>query len=254
MIMASPSGGLPERITGTSMVMIGCCTKRPTRTLEILTSPVRHCLALQFDRVWISQRQRLFRRPCDVDELLSVLVHQQDPAAGQARPRAFGLAAELHEIVRHQRRGGRQDAADRYLLAQKCVNGAYQCASGIDDRFALILAFVLGELPDDARGQQQERQRHRKRDQHQAVADAPASGLPNQDTPLAVARRRDEAFARERLAPSVAVAGVDLVHHPQIGGPVGRAAAGVMLLVLRSRCFRRSAREFRGARCRSLPS
>ena len=112
--------------------------------------------------------------PGQVDELLPALVRQHDPAAGQAGRRALGLLAERREIVRLQGRRRRQHLRHRDLLAQHRVDRVHQRAGGKQDGFAPGLTLVVGELPDDARGQQHERQRHREREQHQAVADAPA--------------------------------------------------------------------------------
>ena len=108
MIMASPSGGLPGRSTGTSMVMIGALHETADADVGNLHLAGLAAPALQLDRRWIAQRQRLAGRPREIDELLAVLVGQHDPAAGQAGLRALGLLAELGEIVGLQRRRRRQ--------------------------------------------------------------------------------------------------------------------------------------------------
>ena len=73
-----------------------------------------------------------------------------------------------------KRRRGRQHLRHRDLLAQDRVDRVHQRAGREQDGFAPGLALVVGELPDDPGSQQHERQRHREREQHQAMADTPA--------------------------------------------------------------------------------
>ena len=120
-------------------------------------------------------RQRHRRRALQIDELLAVLVAQHDPAAatgpGAARSASWRKAARSSAL---QGRRGRQHLRHRDLLAEDRIDRVHQRAGREQDGFAAGLALVVGELPDDARGQQHERQRHREREQHQAVADTPA--------------------------------------------------------------------------------
>ena len=110
----------------------------------------------------------------EIDELLAALVAEHDPSAAKPFRGALGLLAECGHVVRLQRGRGRQHLADGDLLAQDRVDRIHQRARREQDRLAPGLALVVGELPDDARGQQHERQRHRECQQQQAVTDAPA--------------------------------------------------------------------------------
>ena len=129
-------------------------------------------LHLRGDRIALGQ---LFGgRPIEIEDLLGVLVGDHDPAAGQAGHRAFRLQPEGGEVVRQQGGGVGEQPCDRQLLAEQGIDRIHQGAGGKQDRLAPGFALVVGKVPDDTGGQQQERHRGRERDQHQTTANAPA--------------------------------------------------------------------------------
>ena len=125
------------------------------------------CAAAERGGYFVALRQRLVERTNQIDKLLAVLAAQDDPSIGQPRPGPFGFAAERLEVVVLKGRGRRKRLRHGNLLAQKGIDGVEQCSRGIEDRVAAIVAFVIGELPDDTCRQQEERHRNRERHQHQ---------------------------------------------------------------------------------------